>query len=853
MTDKRILCSDMTVFTRTTESDFCMTGTLKRISSAFDNGNKNVVLCGDAYSGKTFSALKFALESDMVKNIIYAEYDREKYLYNDLSIDTALKRCLITPFILQHDIRINSRFCNYLSMFEGELTSDTILIIDSFDINAPSPYMRHLFSLDCMVLVITRCDMRNIGDNAVRVDVCEEDSDFVLPDMSVLSDRQKELLMTLSSMLYYLDDDIEIKSSRSGVFDDESVKYYLGDLAEEIGALEKCMLLKRSKNNKLYMDRAVMERVFETMRPTAENCHTFMAFVQKNATFSILQNSKDISAKLYTVENSFDSFAASEEFLSVYTHFSKTDKYCGIVLYNLLVTLMLEKSAVSGGVYYKDHLLVRNMTCYINKLYECMTQETLLKRIYDDNFYGNDILPENYSLSVRANLDLIRLSVSFLRNITSDLYSLNKKLLEILYSSMTEIYDAAESMASSAYDRMMLIDDVIRLCEETFSYCEVIDEDGNYYWFRDSIQSGRIFYYGQKQSDGLEASSLAFGHSELTLKLYGIYQKFLNKWLVYAETTSFFSANRLLKEIHAQKIRERRLTVQKISACFERIRNGFGTFVDCFDDKNLNTEVYLKDIDESILKRLEDNKRLHSRGFDGGTKIGADRYSNSVIEALINSKNIISCILPVLDYNYPVSDMTYSYLLQKGVSKAVCNNKHSSNFTKQILTEALIYKYNPYTYKQSLVRLYEELIESLMISTNSSEAFEKRFKEVLCSAYVRIKLCELENVKSITNLNNNDFVTRLYKERAADKTDRTVYCDTVIAGCIYNAVCKRAVECKKETVLEALTVYSAEQIISKANGKLKGLSIVARELLGSDCEKELNERVSLMTVLSKKA
>ena len=103
----------------------------------------------------------------------------------------------------------------------------------------------------------------------------------------------------------------------------------------------------------------------------------------------------------------------------------------------------------------------------------------------------------------------------------------------------------------------LLLDDVIRLCDELFSYSEVVDELGTYLAYRDNITSHRISFTCEKNCDTLYAISCAFGHSVMTVKLYGMYQKYIDTWLNLEAENDKTPAGKLLLSFYKEKKQER--------------------------------------------------------------------------------------------------------------------------------------------------------------------------------------------------------------------------------------------------------------------------------------------------------
>ncbi|MBR2021090.1 MAG: hypothetical protein IJ939_01510, partial [Clostridia bacterium] len=495
---------------------------------------------------------------------VYARFDRDDYLYTGSmksnSIDAVLKGALCRPFVRDDCDSKSCRAENYLVKFESALDKNTLVIIDGYDIASPSPYMRHLFGLGCYVLVITDKCMRSLSQQVQLLSVVQNEKNLF--NLEHLTDKQKELLMTLCAMLRFLDDSIPIVSSKNGVFDRASVKYYLGTLSDELDSLVEMGLVTIAESGRIHIEKSLAKQVLCDLSPDSENCKVFMGFVGKVCDFRILQNVKDISAQLYTAEENFNSFAQSLEFMSVYTHFCKSDKNAPVRVYNMLVGHMLENLSMQKGADYSWHLLFKNMPYYISLLCEQLEDENNLDIIYDDELYMEEYLPEIYTKNIKAKLDIIRLCLSYIRNMTIDMYKLYESIFVKLCESMTCIFDYVRRCSFEDEMKMALLDDVIRLCSESFDYFSVVDKDGIYNPLHDGFEKRRISYNCERESDRLFADSIPFGYTELTLNLYELYSKYLSEWLHLSEKTQPEHYNALLIQLHEEKLCDRRKTLE---------------------------------------------------------------------------------------------------------------------------------------------------------------------------------------------------------------------------------------------------------------------------------------------------
>lgn len=800
-----------------------------KISCALDVCN-NVVVCGKSEFLRAAAALRYALgDKCSCKRIVYVRYTRTRFVLKNISVDTVLKYDLCNIKAPDSILR--------LCEVEKLLDEDTILIIDNYDIGSPSPYMRHLFGLHCKVVVLSPCNMESAGKNAVKIDM-EQNDNSNAPDFSVLASRESELLMTLCAILKYLDSSVRIISSKTGVFDRESVRFYLGELCEELDVLEDKGFVRIAENGRIYVDADIMEKAVSVLKPSAENCKTFMDFADRICNFVIDQESKDITASLRAV-GEYNSFAASEEFLTAYTHFSMIDSGKGIKLYNCMMAYVLENCAMQKGSDYIRHICMRNKGYFLHTLKSCLEDKQLLSRIYANS----DYLPAEYTGSIRAQLDIIRLTTCFVRNLTPDMYAENEDVFLMLYEAMEDVMKYSEKSLCDSDVMMLLLDDVIRLCDESFGYFEVIDEDGNYHIRRENPCVHRVSYVCERRCDSSDACSIEFGHSLVTVKLYGMYQKYLDKWLELSHSTDMCFPNSILKQLFDEKLTERIHRREMISTHYIRIISGFDKYFDFLSEKHRKCNVYECDFDSNAVKRLDDNRHLFLRGFDKGTKIGAERYSNMIIETVSDCDDCFRVVLPVLCFDYPVNDAVYGFLGEKGLSDILCKDTFN-NRTKQMLIETLVSDYQISPHKTKLVKLYEELILKLWENVTHNTAFSKRLVSCVRSLYVRVKLCELCDKQEIEKLDKNDFSTMLFEKIMNDENKGLKYCDDLISDAVYELIHTGTIAFSKSKICKALEVCVYENVLAKDVYTVKGAIALAEYICDEETVCKLKDIVS---------
>ncbi|MBQ7399902.1 MAG: hypothetical protein IJW06_05545 [Clostridia bacterium] len=751
-----------------------------QLKKAFESGVKNIIMYSDCPSFATACAMNYCIkENSRFSKIIYACFDRRKLLYTNQmkyhSIDAVLKACLCRPFVVDDCNKKECHAENYLARFENEADENTLVVIDGFDIAAPSPYMRHLFGLSCTVLVITDKNMENLPDGVLLIK--ENLSQSTPCNLDVLNDRQKELLMTLCAFLEHLDDSTPIVSSRSGVFDKESVEFYLGSLSDELCALEQYGFVTTLDSGRIYIDKSVRRYILDKLCPTLENCKVFEKFVSKLCDFRILQNVKDISAQLLSAEENYNPFVATPEFMSAYTHFSMNDKDRGIRVYNILISYILNNLSMQNGASYTWHLLSENVPYYISMLCESLLTTDAAREIYNEELYMDELLPDIYTCRIKANLDIIRVCLSFLRNTTLDVHNMWESVFEGLHKAMNEIFDFVKKCFFDEEEKAALLDDCIRLCSESFDYFCAVDKDGIYYHNHDSFDKRRLFYNCEMESDRLHADSIPFGYSEMTLKLYQLYGKFLSEWLMLSRKTEPCHYNNLLKQIHEEKLCDRSKTLEEIKAHFKRLSLGYDSFTDIYDGDVFDIENM--QISE---KRLQDNKRFLLRGFDGNTKKGAEGYTDSIIAVIKESKCPLRTALTILSPDYPISDESYRLLVKKNFAFYLSKNKNMPNLSLQLLLETLVCDYDNCHDRDGQKELYEEMLVYISERISVTEAFLERMYHAVSSMYVSVKKRELSTSE---RMSCDGFCDRLYEKYCAESNFKPKYCDDYIGRYLY--------------------------------------------------------------------
>lgn len=787
------------------------------LQTYIESGFRNLLVVGDCNEALLCVSEYIHRNHDKYSRIFKAQYDKDKCLDTSMSIDCVLKKCLSRELI-----KYSPPCKNYLDEFENNLCNDTLVVVYDYNVPSISPYMRHLASCDAVFVVISECDMKNLPDSFKKVYVqCNSDGESLIRKISDLSQEQNELLMTLSAMLHYLGEHTKIVSSERGVFDRKSVEFYLGSISCHLDELCDMGFVKEACNGKITVDDRVIRDVLENLSPSLENCKTFKRFLDRFTDFYVIQDTKDLLAKFYTSRDGDFSIVGTAELFDVYTRFCLTDEKAGLRLYNMFMALILQKLGDANN----EHLLMRNTGYFLNILRNSL-KGSLAEKIYDDELYISDECPSCYSLGIRANLDIIRICVSLIRGVTSDLYQENALVLDILYQAMKDVFQEISDCREDESEKCHMLDDVLRICHESFSYFSVFDKYGDYKKERDDVNSSVVRYSGCKHSDGRNAVSLAFGYSKITVLLYGMFQRYIFEWLKLCDKNEPLNGNRLLESIHKEKLEERTEMFENISVHYCRIRDGLDNFCDYFDNKRRSVCVFEEVLDDAFEKQLKNNRNLLVRGFDNGTKTGAERYAEKVMSEIRASKNPKRLFRMVLSSEYPVSDYFYKCLIEKKFVRLVLTNIDVSERAKADILLFLVYTYNDNSGKPWKNRLVREIIAALYIGVAHTDAFLERMYGCASSMYLVNKTYDFSE--------NDTFVDSFYEKIAKQFEGKNTYSHEYIAKSLYEYL-KYSVKPKNKKKLEnafesAFFEYNTRDSVIN----FEGFAEIAKLLLGEN-------------------
>lgn len=706
----------------------------KYVSQDILNKGK-LLVTGRPGCGKTLLAAEIIRAGeDMYDEIYHVVFDKEKYLYYDgdtrFSIDCILKKSIIRAVSATVGCLDGSEF----EHFEESLGKNTLIVVDNYDIKSMSPYMRHIVSGKCDVVVVSRCniDCSKYGFDIVNIECENPMSSQVFCELcNKLDACQKELLMSLASMLYYLCDCTKVVSGNSGFFDRASVKYYFDGIYESLDRLIDLNLVKERCDGKIFMERNVCELVFSHLKPSADNCKTLMKAFGRETGFVLSQSVKNTFARAYSEYDAIPETVKGDELSELYTYFVLTDENSLNKLYNIMFVKALHNLASCGENSYTHHLLTRNTGFLLDVMYYSSNTE-LVRRIYTDGD-SEELCTDDADICYL--LDIVRLCVSFLRNLPTELYDANYGIMKLLCRVMEKLYHETADKECHAE----ILDRVVETAWETFCYFSVIDAEGNYYSFREKSTSV-IRYTGNCFTDDENAVGLSMGYSPYTLNLYRVFGKYLEKSLSIHKGTD--KDERIL-------VSRRKNILRLMYTHFHRIVNGFDNFYDFFENKQcLFCDLPEADVD----KRLSDNRRFVSNGYDGGTKIGGVRYAEKIMIAVRQSKNPYGLVRIVLNPNYNVSDECYGSLFEKGFVKFVVGCNNMSNHARQNLVLWLVDNYNENAMKDKYKRLIQELVSMLLLNVSSTEVFEDKLRRIVSSMYFENKTCCANNIGFADNL-----------------------------------------------------------------------------------------------------
>lgn len=574
------------------------------VEKAFLEGSKCVVIAGGISSDRHRIADEFTvLNSHMFNNVFNCDYDKHRRIFFDktshISVDCIVKKSLYMPFLESSECeRINA-----LSEFEACAVHNSLVVVRNYDVPTLSSYLRHLLNINIKLLVVSDCEKEVEYKDCVKVCVGNTHDDFVnsiKERVLSLDENMLELLRSICALVCYRNYARKCDSSKDGVFNEESIAFFTGFEEHETEMLLNTGLVNKGKNGEISIDRETLDFVMKYYTPTLDNCKSLSLFFEECCDFDLIQSAKDIDGKIVAYDRLVHDLAASAEVLCVYTAFCKDDKNRTKRLYNMLMAQALSE------VHKYDHLYVNNASFLVRCLEDDMLSGSCAQ-IYGDSDYFSDFA----LLFMRINVDLVRICVSLLRGIGYDMYDERHEVLRVLLRSMNRICRAVSEKTAAHSHMLLALDDVISICYEAFGEFEAVSDMGQYNYHFDNLYAKRV---GEASQISGHSCCVAMGYSELTVQVYrrlcDIYD-----WRIRLAMGDNRASFVKMDADSAECARQ----VKRIRVHLSRIQKGFSHFYDFFEEYNCE-DLCAKELS----KRLEDNRRLIKRGFDGGTKTGAE-------------------------------------------------------------------------------------------------------------------------------------------------------------------------------------------------------------------------------------
>jgi len=763
------------------------------ICSALGAGEKSIIVHIPCPSqAKVLSDSFRSNPPEGIEKVIYTYCNRHRFLYTSsmlpYSTDVYLKYCLTEKAVLTDAESNVGGAKNYLCDFEESLTNKTLLIINCIDMASPTPYLRHLLGLDCIKLIITDKRM-NISDKKVLYTDTSL-TEKQIPSLDILNKNQYELLITLCAFVSSLDYSAKIVSSKKRVFDEESVRFYLGNLADELSFLCENGFTKIGDDGKVEVDADILSYVLSRISPDADTCPRFMEFCSKALDFKVLHTPKDSGGTLRLDSENIGSVITSGEFLCLYTHFITGDPNAVTHLYNILMSYALENLSMQKGAVFYYHLVMRNAPYYISLLSDNIHE--VCDEIYTDSY------DDNIPTHIRADLDIIRICICFMRGLTPDMYKRYSAVFRSLSRAFENILAYSKNTSFHIEERLQVIDEAIELCYETFGFFSITN-GGLFDERKSSFNKRRINYLCERQTDGLFGDSLVFGYNAQTVLLYSRFCRLLDMWLMLYENTSS-SDIPLIQQTQAEKKSRLRNLSNMIKSHYHRLARGLEHYTDIENEKYFDDEIFNFSFGDEWDRVIAKNHHLTKRGYDRNTISGAERYCEDLILEISTSNNPAECLLAVLSPFYPVSNEFYSILDRKDILLHILSGNNITKRSIEVFLESLIFQYADCTDKDSLCLLYRRLIDGLAEKVSQSQSFLERMYGFVSSMYVR---CHIKGKLS-------QFEDKLYKRYCEDTAFTPNYSDEYLAKAIY---CKRSGiphPFRKSKLCEAINIFTKE-------------------------------------------
>ena len=602
---------------------------------------------------------------------------------------------------------------NMLLSFESMLDESVLLVIDNYNIPYPSPYLRHLLGMKCKCVVVGKREFSHYGNDSVilRLDADKQEPESII---NALWCNERELLLTFCAMLYYFP-----KKNLSGeniIFNREKVRCYLGDLVMYLDSLVEKGLIIEDNGGNILVPEKVKKYVIECLKPDFNTCKTFADYCRNCKTFD-------------------------EEFYGLYCYFSKQDPNSTVIIYNLLSNL------VERGI---PLTLLKNKEFYAEKLID---EDSAKVRIC-----------AKFIKTGKSTKELaMQFLVNALRNVSNDMYILCEGCFDVLLSCMKQLYDEIVDLPCLP-DKMKKISEVVNILYPLFCCKNTVIGTAIQNPF--PVDKMCIKRYGK----GIDMS-----YSVKTIKLYGIFQKYLDEYISLDKKTpvSLVAAESIKRN---NNVSEYSAVSENISRHFEIIRNTYGNFIDVFSPKNAKVKIYNCLNENNLEDKCAAGKRFLKRGFDGGTNTGAKRYAGMIMQSLDVSSNPLGILRMVLDFSYPVSDECIRILHKERVFEKFINSNKIPDREKIYFACELCGNYLELSSKTHLKSIYIQFIDGVCERYVLSESARDTLLKSCADMYVDFALSCMESGTDIPEecMSNNLLERFVLNANSAHENAETV-------------------------------------------------------------------------------
>ncbi len=647
-------------------------------------------------------------------------------------------------------------------------------------------------------LEMIACDKKSKGfDNLLFYLYC-------LADFSV---AEKEMLRTAVTLISNIPESTKIVSSPMGVFDKRSLAFYTKKDFSTVKRLIELGYVSVTITGRLTVNTTVSDFVRDVLKPDLKNCCCYGNFLKRSLAFDLNQTAKDVYAE-YRGRHSLPGwFVSTQEFIEGYCGFIEQHENKEDAVYKSMCAFMLTSLNQEENEVCTYHLGADYVPLYLWEFEKAVSGE-YSKYIYDIGMYDkDDILSEAYTDFVKGKLDVLRLCSSLLKNCFCYHYKYMKCVLETLYKTLDALYCYVEKSDMQNADKMTVMCEAMRICKELFMGCNSMQRELEYNYGRDLQDRVIIRSYDEERLNAAEANGIHMGYSFDTVRLYGIYMKYLTTWLNLERVTYQSFANERLLEIHNQKKEERTQLLLNISLHFARISRGYGQFYDFYNRKNRIPSIETYHLSRALGYHLENNRRLALVGFDGATERGAQKYCDAVFKTLRESSNPFELVMLLYDKSFPISDVACKMLAERGLQKEIAKSKNIANLYLQTIVEFCIYNYCEYTkckrcgfekkskeYNNLLDKSIDELYDVVVRNNTFDEKLlaAASCSFVCCASNVLLNLYEKNERLTAWNIRNSfeenaPFTLRLYERIIYDaERIRPLTSEVIVARVLYN-------------------------------------------------------------------